>query len=327
MRVLVTGGAGYVGSVTVERLLEGGHEVIAYDSLVLGHRAALPDAAKLVVGDLANFDLLTQTLRNEHVDAVMHCAGRSLVGESVLRPDLYFRANVVCGIGLLDAMRSSSVSRIVFSSSAAVYGAPDQVPIDEQQPLRPVNPYGETKRAFEAALHWCAAAFDLSAVSVRYFNAAGASKDLGEDHQPESHLIPNILRGALGGPPVKIFGTDYDTADGTCIRDYIHVLDLADAHLAALEMTAEVSGNHIACNLGSGSGFSVLEVLKSAESVVGREIAHSFGPRREGDPAVLVASNEKAREMLGWEPRRGSLDEIIGSAWSWHERHPQGYVD
>ncbi len=323
----MTGGAGYVGSVTVERLVDEGHEVIAYDSLVLGHRAALPEAAKLVVGDLADFDLLTQTLRNEQVDAVLHCAGRSLVGESVLRPDLYYRANVVGGIGLLDAMRSSGVSRIVFSSSAAVYGAPDQVPIDEQQPLRPVNPYGETKRAFEAALHWCAAAFDMSAVSVRYFNAAGATDERGEDHEPEAHLIPNILSAADGGPPLKIFGIDYATPDGTCIRDYVHVQDLADAHISALTLTTEIKATHVVCNLGSGSGFSNLEVLRAAEEVVGRPIPHSMAGRREGDPAALVASNAKARELLGWEPRRGSLDEMIGSAWRWHQAHPDGYPE
>ena len=223
-------------------------------------------------------------------------------------------------------MRAAGVTRIVFSSSAAVYGTPDSTPIPEDHPTRPINPYGETKRAFEAALDWYARAYDMAAVSLRYFNVAGATQERGEDHHPETHLIPNMLHAALGGEPLKVFGTDYDTPDGTCIRDYIHVSDLADAHIGALEMTAEVSATHIACNLGSGSGFSVLEMLRAAKSAVGREIPHTFAPRREGDPAVLVASNVKAAELLGWQPRRGTLSEMIGSAWRWHQAHPKGYA-
>ncbi|HLB44086.1 MAG TPA: UDP-glucose 4-epimerase GalE [Candidatus Limnocylindrales bacterium] len=325
MRVLVTGGAGYVGSTSAEQLIEAGHEVVAYDSLELGHRAAVPETAKLIVGDLADLDLLSRTLTDEHIEAVLHCAGRSLVGESVLQPDVYFRANVVGGIGLLDVMRASGVSRIVFSSSAGVYGAPDQLPIDEHQPLQPINPYGETKRTFEAALRWYASAFEMSAVSVRYFNAAGATDERGEDHDPEAHLIPNILSAAVSGPPVKIFGTDYPTPDGTCIRDYVHVKDLADAHIAALVLTSEIKAKHVVCNLGSGSGYSNLEVLRAAEEVVGHPIPFTLAARREGDPPVLVASNERARELLGWQPRRGSLAEMIGSAWRWRQRHPNGY--
>ena len=325
MRVLVTGGAGYVGSTSAEQLIEAGHEVVAYDSLELGHRAAVPETAKLIVGDLADLDLLSRTLTDEHIEAVLHCAGRSLVGESVLQPDVYFRANVVGGIGLLDVMRASGVSRIVFSSSAGVYGAPDQLPIDEHQPLQPINPYGETKRTFEAALRWYASAFEMSAVSVRYFNAAGATDERGEDHDPEAHLIPNILSAAVSGPPVKIFGTDYPTLDGTCIRDYVHVKDLADAHIAALVLTSEIKAKHVVCNLGSGSGYSNLEVLRAAEEVVGHPIPFTLAARREGDPPVLVASNERARELLGWQPRRGSLAEMIGSAWRWRQRHPNGY--
>jgi len=325
MRVLVTGGAGYVGSTSAEQLIEAGHEVVAYDSLELGHRAAVPETAKLIVGDLADLDLLSRTLTDEHIEAVLHCAGRSLVGESVLQPDVYFRANVVGGIGLLDVMRASGVSRIVFSSSAGVYGAPDQLPIDEHQPLQPINPYGETKRTFEAALRWYASAFEMSAVSVRYFNAAGATDERGEDHDPEAHLIPNILSAAVSGPPVKIFGTDYPTPDGTCIRDYVHVKDLADAHIAALVLTSEIKAKHVVCNLGSGSGYSNLEVLRAAEEVVGHPIPFTLAARREGDPPVLVASNERARELLNWQPRRGSLAEMIGSAWRWRQRHPNGY--
>lgn len=325
MKVLVTGGAGYVGSVSVERLLAEGHEVTVLDSFLKGRRAAVPQAARLVEGDVGDKPLVEQTLRDDDIEAVLHCAGRSLVGESGTDPAGYFQTNVVGGLALLDAIRAASVERIVFSSSAAVYGAAHKSLISEDEPLRPVNAYGETKRAFEGALDWYARAYDMAAVSLRYFNAAGASEERGEDHRPETHLIPNMLKAAMGGEPLRIFGTDYDTTDGTCIRDYIHVLDLADAHISALETTAEVSGTHIACNLGSGSGFSVLEVLGAAQSVIGREVPHTFGPRREGDPPVLVASNKKAEELLGWQPRRGTLDEMIGSAWRWHQAHPQGY--
>ena len=325
MKVLVTGGAGYVGSISVELLLEAGHDVTVLDSFFRGRHAAVPLQAHLVEGELADRSLLEATLRDDGIEAVLHCAGRSLVPESAVDPAVYFATNVVDGLGLLDAMRSANVGRIVFSSSAAVYGAVNTPVIEEDQPQKPINAYGETKRAFEGALEWYARAYDMAAVSLRYFNAAGASDARGEDHRPETHLIPNMIKAALGGEPLRIFGTDYDTPDGTCIRDYVHVLDVADAHILALELTAEVSGTHIACNLGSGSGFSVMEVLSAAQSVVGREVPHSFGPRREGDPAVLVASNTKAAELLGWQPRRGTLGEIIGSAWKWHQAHPQGY--
>lgn len=326
MRVLVTGGAGYVGSVTVECLLAKGHAVTVLDSFMRGHRAAVPTEARLVDGDISDRPLVEGILHDDHIEAVLHCAGRSLAPESVVVPALYFDANVCGGLGLLDAMRATDVQRIVFSSSAAVYGVAES-PIDEDSPLKPINAYGETKRAFEGALDWYTRAYEMAAVSLRYFNAAGATDERGEDHRPESHLIPNMLGAALAGEPLRIFGTDYDTPDGTCIRDYIHVLDLADAHIYALEMTAEVSATHISCNLGSGSGFSVLEMLRAAASAVGREIPHSFAPRRDGDPAVLVASNAKAQELLGWQPRRGTLDEIIGSAWRWHQAHPQGYSE
>jgi UDP-glucose 4-epimerase len=325
MRVLVTGGAGYVGSITVERLLETGHEVTVHDSFMRGRHAAIPAQAKTVDGDIADRALVEATLRENGIEAVLHCAGRSLAPESVAEPALYFATNVVGGIALLDAMRAASVGRLVFSSSAAVYGVANTPVIEENHALKPINAYGETKRAFEGVLDWYTRAYDMAAVSLRYFIAAGASEKRGEDHRPETHLIPNMIKAVLGGEPLKIFGTDYDTPDGTCIRDYIHVLDLADAHITALELTAEVSGTHMACNLGSGSGFSVLEVLMAAEAVTDREVPHSFGPRREGDPAILVASNDKARELLGWEPRRGTLDEMIGSAWLWHQAHPRGY--
>jgi len=324
VRVLVTGGAGYVGSVTVEMLLAQGHVVTVLDSMMRGHRDAVPTEARLVDGDIADRSLVEGILRDDHIEAVLHCAGRSLAPESVAMPAVYFDANVTGGLALLDAMRAMDVQRIVFSSSAAVYGVAES-PIQEDSPHRPINAYGETKRAFEGALDWYTRAYEMAAVSLRYFNAAGASDDRGEDHRPESHLIPNMLQAVLKGEPLHVFGTDYDTPDGTCVRDYIHVLDLADAHIAALELTAEASATHIACNLGSGTGFSVLEVLHAAEAAVGLEVPHSVAPRREGDPAVLVASNAKAQDLLGWRPRRGTLSEIIGSAWRWHQAHPQGY--
>jgi UDP-glucose 4-epimerase len=327
MRVLVTGGAGYVGSVSAERLIAAGHTVTVLDSLATGHRGAVPAGAKLVVGALGDDAIVEGALREDGIEAVLHCAGRSLVGESVSDPALYFASNVVGGIALLDAMHAAGVRRIVFSSSAALYGTPDSIPIDESHPQRPVNPYGETKRAFEGALGWYARAYGLAAVSLRYFNVAGASANLGEDHRPESHLIPNLLAAALGGPPLRVLGTDYPTPDGTGVRDYIHVEDLADAHSAALELTGELESTHVACNLGSGSGFSVLEVLKAAETVIGRSVPHVYAPRREGDPPVLVASNDKAHELLGWQPRRGSLAGMIESAWRWRQQHPQGYPE
>ena len=325
MRVLVTGGAGYVGSITVERLVAEGHSVTVLDSLMRGHREAVPEGVRLMDGDIADRELVEGILRDGAIEAVLHCAGRSLPTESVADPAIYFETNVVGGLALLDAMRAAGVTRIVFSSSAAVYGVAESAVIEEDHPLRPINAYGETKRALEGALDWYARAYDMAAVSLRYFNVAGASDERGEDHRPETHLVPNMLLAALGGESLRIFGTDYDTPDGTCIRDYIHVLDLADAHISALEMTADVSATHIACNLGSGAGFSVLEMLRAAAAVVGREIPHSFGPRRQGDPQVLVASNAKARDLLGWQPRRGTLDEMIGSAWRWHQALPGGY--
>ena len=325
MRILVTGGAGYVGSTTAERLIGAGHEVVVYDSLVRGYRGAVPPAATLVVGDFGDAQAFEKALREHQVEAVLHCAGLALVGESVSQPDRYFKVNVVAGLQMLDAMRAAGVGRICFSSSAAVYGEPTRTPIEEDDPLRPVNPYGETKRAFEGMLEWHARAFGMAAVSLRYFNAAGATAERGEDHRPETHLIPNILAAYKGGARLKVFGTDYPTKDGTCIRDYVHVDDLADAHAAALALTADVSGKHVVCNLGSGSGFSVLEVLEAAKSVVGSEVPHDIAARRAGDPPALVASNERAREMLGWQPRRGALTEMIGSAWEWRQRHPNGY--
>ncbi len=328
MRVLVTGGAGYVGSVSVERLLAAGHAVTVLDSLVKGHRAAVPDGAHLVVGEVGDQGLVERTLREDTLDAVLHCAGFSLVPESMLEPQLYFDANVRDGVVLLDAIHAAGVRRVVFSSTASVYGSPTRVPIEESHPLAPINTYGATKLAFEMALTAYSRAYRWGSVALRYFNVAGATSTLGEDHRPESHLIPNVLAAALSGDPVALFGTDYPTPDGTCIRDYIHVEDLADAHLAALELTASLEPSTLTCNLGTAAGFSVREVFETAESVVGHQIAHEWAERRgTGDPPALVASNERAREMLGWQPRRGSLAEIIGSAWAWRRAHPTGYAN
>ena len=333
MRVLVTGGAGYVGSVSVERLLASGHDVVVLDSLVTGHRAAVADGARLVQGTLRDRETLERLLREERIDAVLHCAARSLVGQSVAEPALYYGENVIGGVGLLDAMLAAGVERLVFSSTAAVYGAPESVPIPEDAPLAPVNPYGETKRAFEGAMDWYGEAYGLRSVALRYFNVAGATGRNGEQHDPETHLVPNVLAAALGRRQLAVFGTDYPTPDGTCIRDYIHVEDLAGAHLAALELTGRPHGGLggsspgglTVCNLGSGAGFSVLEVIRAAESVVGRPIPYQVGPRRPGDPPALVASNARARDVLGWTPRHGTLEEMIGSAWRWLELHTGGY--
>jgi UDP-glucose 4-epimerase len=333
MRVLVTGGAGYVGGVSVEAILAAGHEAVVLDDLSTGHAAAAHPDALLVRGSYGDQAATRALLERERIDAILHCAARSLVGESVENPAKYYRDNVAGGIALLEAAREAGVSRIVFSSTAAVYGVPDTTPIPEDAPLRPINTYGETKRAFEGALHWYGRAYGLRAVILRYFNVAGATGRLGEVHRPETHLIPNVLRAAEGGPPLTLFGEDYPTPDGTPVRDYIHVADLADAHVTALEATGrerEGGSPHeepLVCNLGTSSGFSVKDVLSAAARITGREIPHTVGPRRAGDPPVLVASNERARTTLAWTPRRSTLDEMLGSAWAWRRAHPDGYPD
>jgi len=329
MRVLVTGGAGYVGSISAEALLDAGHEVTVLDSLVTGHVQAVPGEARLIVGSVGDTSALVALLLVHEIEAILHCAARSLVGESVREPAVYYHENVVGGVALLEAMREAGVKRLVFSSSAAVYGLPEATPITEDAPTRPISPYGATKLAFEGALGWYARAYGLRAVSLRYFNAAGASQLNGEDHRPETHLVPNLLKAVLSGKPMTVMGDDYPTRDGTCVRDYIHVADLADAHLAALERTGRkaVGPGLEVLNLGSGAGFTVREVLTACEAVTGRRVPHRIGARRAGDPAVLVASNDRAREVLGWQPRRGSLEELIGSAWAWRQGHPDGYAD
>ena len=329
-RILVTGGAGYVGSVSVEALLAAGHEVVVLDDLTTGHRAAVPPGTILRQGTYADQAASTRLLADDGIEAILHCGARSLVGESIVDPSKYYRDNVAGGVALLEAARASGVERIVFSSTAAVYGVPDATPIPEDAPLRPINPYGETKRTFEAALRWYGNAYGLRSVSLRYFNVAGATDSLGEVHRPETHLIPNVLAAAEGTTELTIFGDDYPTPDGTCLRDYIHVADLADAHLRAIEATAPGdarTAEPLVCNLGNGGGFSIREVVSAAESVVGAAIPFRVGPRRTGDPPVLVAQSTRAAEILGWRPERASLVEMVGSAWAWRQAHPEGYGD
>ncbi len=319
MRVLVTGGAGYIGSVVCEELLSAGHEVIVYDNLSKGHREMTPPEAPFVTADLRDGERLRAALREHRVEAVVHMAADSLVGESVTDPRKYYDNNVGAGLALLDAMLDCNVGRIVFSSTAAVYGEPVKQPITETDPLAPTNPYGETKLALERALAWYGAAYGIRHASLRYFNAAGASERCGEAHDPETHLIPIVLDVAAGTRPhITVNGTDYPTRDGTCVRDYIHVIDLARAHVLALVALEE---RNMAYNLGcGGDGFSVREVIDAAAEVTGREIPVLTGPRRAGDPAVLVASSEKIRAELGWAPAFPDLRTIIESAWRWKRK-------
>jgi UDP-glucose 4-epimerase len=340
MRVLVTGGAGYVGSVSVEALVAAGHEVMVLDDLSKGHRDAVPPGVRLVQGSYGDPGVVGPLLAGSPVDAVLHCAARSLVGESVVNPALYYRENVAGGVAFLEALWAAGVRRLVFSSTAAVYGTPARIPIREDAALAPINPYGETKRTFEGALRWYAAAYGLRSVSLRYFNVAGASARNGEVHVPETHLIPNVLAAAEGRAELAVFGIDYPTPDGTCIRDYLHVDDLARAHVLALEATApddpRTAGSDgsasdqsgaaaLAINLGNGGGFSVREVLAAAEAVVGHSIPHAIGERRAGDPPVLVADAGRAGEILGWRAEHRDIVEIVRSAWSWRRAHQDGY--
>ncbi len=321
MKVLVTGGAGYIGSVTTEQLLDAGHRVCVFDNLGRGHREAVDERAKLVVGDLCDADAIESAVRAEMPDAVMHFAAFALVGESMQHPEMYFRNNVVGGLNLVEAMRKAGVPKIIFSSTCATYGVPDRVPMPEDLPQRPANPYGESKLLFEKMLRWYEELHRIESVFLRYFNACGATEKFGEDHEPETHLIPNVLRVALGASPsVSVFGDDYPTPDGTCIRDYIHIVDLAGAHILAL------TGNHTGpFNLGNGSGFSVREVIDVAREVTGHPIPAKVSPRRPGDPPRLVAAAEKARSVLGWNPRLGAIRTIVEHAWAWHRAHPNGY--
>ena len=323
MKILVVGGAGYIGSICSEVLLDQKHEVAIFDNLSEGHRRAVDPRAEFIEGDLADKETTAETLARLRPAAVMHFAANALVSESMQNPSKYFRNNIASGLNLLDAMIAAEVRRLVFSSTCATFGPPERVPIDEETPQRPINPYGESKLAFEKILRWYDAIHGLRFVSLRYFNAAGASEKFGEDHRCETHLIPNVLKVALGQKKhVEIFGTDYETPDGTCIRDYIHIIDLAHAHILALD--APTSAFY---NLGTGGGSSVREVIESCRKITGEPIPVLEKPRRPGDPPRLIASSEKIKRELGWRPQFQTLDAIVESAWKWHQKFPRGYED
>ena len=321
MRVIVAGGAGYIGSICVEELLNAGHQVTVFDNLSEGHRVAVDERAQFIEGCLSDRKTILNAVAADQSEAVMHFAAFAQVGESMTDPSKYFRNNVANGINLLDAAVEAGVKKFVFSSTAATYGMPDSVPITEQEPQKPINPYGESKMMFEAILKWYHELHGLEFVAFRYFNAAGCSEKLGEQRRVETHLIPNVLRVALGQKKeCRIFGTDYPTPDGTCIRDYIHIVDLAQAHILALE-----PGKCGFYNLGNGEGYSVREVIETCKQVSGKPILAIEEGRRDGDPARLVAGSQKAIDELGWKPHYATLEQIVDSAWRWHSTHPNGY--
>lgn len=324
MNVLVTGGAGYVGSVVIEVLIREGFNVVILDNLSEGHRKAIPDNVPLIIDDFGNRGRVKGILSDYKIDTVVHMAGETLVSKSMTHPEDYFKSNVAKGLELLEAMRDTKVKRILFSSTAALFGNPEFVPITEGHPTRPINAYGKSKLMFEEMLEWYHMAHGFNFMCLRYFNAAGATEEHGEDHRIETHLIPLVLKTALGKREyIEIYGTDYDTKDGTCIRDYIHIEDLAGAHVEGLRRMDVLGPQKL--NLGNGDGYSVKEVIDTAGEVVGREIPFKNGERRPGDPAVLVASSEKAQKLLNLKPRYPSLLKIIESAWKWHSRYPDGY--
>lgn len=325
MNVLVVGGAGYIGSHAVSQLTQAGHRVTVYDNLSRGHAAAVP-SSMLVQGDLLDREQIRGTLRQHQIDAVMHFAAFALVNESVNDPSLYYRNNVIAALELLDAMRDTGVKQIVFSSTTATYGEPDKIPIAETTPQAPINPYGFTKLVIEQALKDYAKAYDFAYAALRYFNAAGARPDgeIGEDHEPESHLIPIVLQVALGQREhITVFGNDYATPDGTCVRDYVHVDDLSRAHLAALDRLQP--GQGIEVNLGTGKGHSVREVIEACRRVTGHPIPEVAGQRREGDPPELIADARLAKQTLGWSAEYNDIESIVRTAWNWHQKHPRGY--
>ena len=323
MKILVTGGAGYIGSICVEQLINLGHEVTVFDNFTEGHRKAVDPRAALITGELQNRCDIEDALEAARPEAVMHFAANALVGESMTNPSKYFRNNVYGGINLLDAMVAAGCKKFVFSSTCATFGPPDRVPIDETLPQRPINPYGESKLIFEKILRWYDEIHGIKFVALRYFNAAGASGRFGEDHRIETHLIPNILKVALGQKPhVEIYGTDYPTPDGTCIRDYIHIIDLAQAHILALGV--EQSAYY---NLGTGGGTSVRQVISACEKITGKKIPVVEKPRRPGDPPELIAASAKIQNELGWKPKFQSIEKIVESAWAWHVENPGGYGD
>lgn len=326
MSILITGGAGYIGSHCVAALLERGADIVVVDNLSKGHRKALK-GGKFYLGDVSDRGFLDSVFTRENIEAVIHFAAFSLVGESMRVPERYFRNNSAAALTLIEAMLAHKVPYLVFSSTAATYGEPEYVPIDETHPQNPTNPYGESKRIIERMLKWCGSAHGLKYAALRYFNVAGAWHDgsIGEDHRPETHLIPLILSAAQGKrKSLSLYGTDYPTKDGTCIRDYIHVEDLSRAHFLALDYLSQ-GGDSAAFNLGNGQGFSNLEIIEAARRVTGAPIPVTAEGRRPGDPAVLVASSQKARDVLGWQPEHADIEEIISSAWKWHKTHPDGY--
>ena len=323
MKILVTGGAGYIGSICAEEVINASHHVAIYDDLSEGHRSAVDSRAEFILGKPEEPCDILNAVKLFQPDAIMHFAANALVGESMTNPKKYFHNNVVNGIKLLDAAVECGVKKFVFSSTCATYGPPDQVPMAEDLPQRPISPYGESKLMFEKILQWYSRVYGLKFIAFRYFNAAGASEHYGEHHRTETHLIPNVLKVALGQKPnCEIFGTDYPTPDGTCIRDYIHIIDLAHAHILGLD-----PGKQGFYNLGNGDGYSVREVIRACEKIVGRKIPAVEKPRREGDPPRLVASAEKAVRELGWHPEFPKLEDIVGTAWSWHKKNPHGYPD
>jgi UDP-glucose-4-epimerase GalE len=326
LNILITGAAGYIGSIVSEVLLSRGLNVVALDSLIEGHRAAVPPAAVFCNVDLAVRPQIEEVFAKNKIDAVMHFAAEALVAKSMREPSTFYAANVACGINLLDAVTRHGVKKFIFSSTAATYGEPEIVPIPEDHRKAPINPYGKSKLLFEQVLADYRGYTGLNYATLRYFNAAGASAERGEAHRTETHLIPRVLDAASGAiPAVDVFGTDYPTPDGTCVRDYIHIFDIADSHLRALENIERVSGE--AFNVGNSRGYSILEVIDAAERITGNKIPRKLGPRRAGDPAVLVASKDKLKNILGWETQHSSLEEIVGSAWAWKQKHPHGYAD
>jgi len=323
MNVFVTGGAGYIGSVCTEELLDAGHQVAVYDNLSEGHRSAVDDRARFILGKPDEPNDIINAVRSAKPEAILHFAANALVGESMTNPGKYFHNNVANGLKLLEAAVDIGVRKFVFSSTCATYGPPDRIPMTEDLPQKPINPYGESKLMFERMLYWYREVKGLDFVAFRYFNAAGASKRFGEHHRIETHLIPNVLKVALGQKShCEIFGTDYPTPDGTCIRDYIHVSDLAQAHILAL-----APDKHGFFNLGNGDGYSVRQVIQTCEKIAGKKIPAEERPRRPGDPPRLVASAQKAVQELGWKPKFPKLDNIVSSAWDWHKAHPDGYAD
>lgn len=330
MSVLVLGGAGYIGSHTVDRLVDQGQDVVVVDSLVTGHRAAINDKAKFYQGDLADQDFMRKVFtENPEIDAVIHFAAYSLVAESMKKPLKYFDNNTAGMIKLLEVMNEFDIKNIVFSSTAATYGIPEKMPIMESDPQDPINPYGESKLMMEKIMRWADEAYGTKFVALRYFNVAGAKPDgsIGEDHGPETHLIPIVLQVAQGKrDKLQIFGDDYNTPDGTNVRDYVHPFDLADAHILAVDYLRKGNESN-AFNLGSSTGFSNLEIVEAARKVTGKEITAEIAPRRGGDPDSLIASSDKAREILGWKPQFDNIERIIETAWAWHSSHPNGYDD